>query len=233
MNEFNGIIDACSQITAKVYSHNRKKDVEGINQGVIIALGLSTVLLLCFFFLMYYGIKDDDQRARIAGYYSLAISVFITKVIGVANFFSRPEQYTSYNEMVSKTLLSFFQRLNKKYEVLGIEFDEKGIHYWIELKVNKKKRDQWRRNKGYDLNTQDQDEEEFLKNNGNNVIKQQVIIKQNKVDDQIQNNQNAFDMFDVVEEEDQQNISDGSFQSAYNEYEYTTLVKNENQTCNF
>jgi hypothetical protein len=31
MREFNGIIDTCSQITGKVYSHNRKKDVEGIN----------------------------------------------------------------------------------------------------------------------------------------------------------------------------------------------------------
>jgi len=87
MKEFNGIIDTCSQITAKVYSHNRKKDVEGINMGIIIALGLSTVLLLCFFFLMYYGIRDDDEKARIAGFFLLAISVFITLVIGVVNFF--------------------------------------------------------------------------------------------------------------------------------------------------
>lgn len=87
MKEFNGIIDTCSQITAKVYSHNRKKDVEGINQGVIMALGLSTVLLICFFFLMYYGIRDDNEKARIAGFFLLAISVFITIVIGVVNFF--------------------------------------------------------------------------------------------------------------------------------------------------
>ena len=61
MKEFNGILDTCSQITAKVYSHNRNKEVEGISKGVIMSLGLSTVLLLVFFFLMYYGIRDDDE----------------------------------------------------------------------------------------------------------------------------------------------------------------------------
>lgn len=80
------MVDTCSKLTAKVYSHNRKKDVEGIPQPVILSLGLSSVLLLCFFFLMYYGIRDDDEKARIAGFFMLAISVFITLVIGFVNF---------------------------------------------------------------------------------------------------------------------------------------------------
>lgn len=109
------------------------------------ALGLSTVLLICFFFLMYYGIRDDDEKARIAGFFLLAISVFITIVIGVVNFFQKPGKYTPYKEMVRKTLLAFFERLNKKYGNRGIEFDVRDNHYWIEIKINKKKSEAWRR----------------------------------------------------------------------------------------
>jgi len=36
---------------------------------------------------MYYGIRDDNEQARIAGFFLLGISVFITIVIGVVNFF--------------------------------------------------------------------------------------------------------------------------------------------------
>jgi hypothetical protein len=47
----------------------------------------STILLLCFFFLLYYGIRDNNKQEQIAGFILLAISVGITLVIGVVNFF--------------------------------------------------------------------------------------------------------------------------------------------------
>ena len=81
------MVDTCSKLTAKVYSHNRKKDVEGIPQSVILSLGFSTILMLCYFFLMYYGIRDDNEQIRIAGFFILAISVFITTIIGIVNAF--------------------------------------------------------------------------------------------------------------------------------------------------
>jgi hypothetical protein len=124
------------------------------------SLGLSTVLLLCFFFLMYYGIRDDNEKARIAGFFLLAISVFITIVIGVVNFFQKPGKYTPYKEMVRKTLLAFFERLNKKYGGRGLEFDVRDNHYWIEIKINKKKGDAHRRQHNYDANIYDTDEEQ-------------------------------------------------------------------------
>lgn len=109
------------------------------------ALGLSTVLLVCFFFLMYYGIRDGDEQLRIAGFFLLGISVFITIVIGVVNFFQRPGKYTPYKEMVRKTLNAFFERLNKKYGNRGLEFDVRDNHYWIEIKIKKKRSEQWRK----------------------------------------------------------------------------------------
>jgi hypothetical protein len=112
---------------------------------------------------MYYGIRDDDERARIAGFFLLGISVFITIVIGVVNFFQKPGKYTPFKEMVRKTLTAFFERLNKKYGNRGIEFDVRDNHYWIEIKINKKKSEAWRRQINYDPNEYDTDEEDERK----------------------------------------------------------------------
>jgi len=59
--EFDEIIEKVSKQTALAYSYNRKKDVEGISPAVIISLFISTILLLVYFFLMYYGIRDDVE----------------------------------------------------------------------------------------------------------------------------------------------------------------------------
>lgn len=85
--EFDPIIDTCSKLTAKVYSHNRKKDVEGISMLVVFALSISAIILFAYFFLMYYGVRDQNQRMIIAGYFMLGISVFITTIIMIVNFF--------------------------------------------------------------------------------------------------------------------------------------------------
>ena len=61
--------------------------------------------------------------------------------------------------MVRKTLLAFFERLNKKYGARGIEFDVRDNHYWIEIKINKKKGEAWRRQVNYDPNSYDTDED--------------------------------------------------------------------------
>jgi len=145
MKEYNGIIDTCSTIVAKVYSHNRNKDVEGINKFVMYSLMISTVMLFTFFFLLYYGIRDDNANLRIAGFFILGISVLITLVIGIVNFFQKPEKYTSYKDMVRKTLNVFFERLNKKYMNRGLEFEVKENHYWLQININKKKAEAWRK----------------------------------------------------------------------------------------
>jgi hypothetical protein len=60
--EYDEIVEKAAKQTALAYSYNRKKDVEGISPAVVIALFISTVLLFCYFFLMYYGIRDDDAK---------------------------------------------------------------------------------------------------------------------------------------------------------------------------
>lgn len=91
-------------MTALVYSHNRQKDVEGVRKPIIYAIAFSSILLICYIFLMYYGIRDDNDRLKIAAFFTLGISVFIATVVGVQNFFQRPDKYTPYKDMVRKTL---------------------------------------------------------------------------------------------------------------------------------
>lgn len=164
--DFDNIIEGCAKITAMVYSHNRKKDVEGISTPIILALSFSSILMLCFIFLLYYGIRDDNQNERIAGFFMLGISVFITTVIGFVNFFSRPDKYTPFKEMVRKALLKYFVSVNKEYATRGLEWDVRDNHYWIEIKINKGKAEAWRRYIHYDPNVNsDNEEQESNKNN--------------------------------------------------------------------
>ena len=85
--EYNRVVDSSSKLTALVYSENRKADVEGISYGIVYALTVTTLMLVAYFFLLYYGIRDDDQKLRIAGFFLLGLSVFITTLIGIRNFF--------------------------------------------------------------------------------------------------------------------------------------------------
>ena len=103
--DFDDIVEGCAKITAKVYSHNRIKDVEGVSNIVMLSLALASVLMICFIFLLYYGIRDDRTQEKIAGFFMLGFAVAITTIIGVINFFSRPDKYTSFKDMVKKALL--------------------------------------------------------------------------------------------------------------------------------
>lgn len=47
--------------------------------------------------------------------------------------------------MVRKTLLALFERLNKKYGSRGLEWDVRDNHYWIEIKIDRKKAEAYRR----------------------------------------------------------------------------------------
>jgi len=113
--EFDAVIDKSSKITAKVYSENRKADVEGIPSGIVATLAITTLLLVSYFFLLYYGIRDDNRKLKIAGFFLLAISVFVTANIGIRNFFQKPGRYTPFVPAVRKALDTFFDRENKKY----------------------------------------------------------------------------------------------------------------------
>ena len=150
-DEFNDAVDACSKLTAQVYSHNRKKDVEGISLGLIITLVLSSLLLISYFFLVYYGIRDKNLKLRIAGYFALGISVLVTSIIGILNCCQKPDKYTPFKDMVRKTLMSYFERLNRKWEARGIEWYVGDNHYWLEVRINKTKADAYRRLINFDI----------------------------------------------------------------------------------
>ena len=138
-----------AKLVSKVYSFNRKKDIEGISWGVIITLAFTTIMLLAYFQIMYYGIRDDNVKLRIVGYFFLAVSVFVTSIIGIANSCSKPDPYKPFKDMVKKSLLAFFERINGKMGVRGLEFSVQENHFWIELRINIKKAQEYKNSLGF------------------------------------------------------------------------------------
>lgn len=102
------------------------------------------LLVLIYFVFMYYGILYNNGNLKLAAYFLLIIACFITIVNGVINFYQSPDKYTPFKDMVRKTLLSFFDRLNKKYHDQGLSFIVHDNHYWIEIKIKKETADKWR-----------------------------------------------------------------------------------------
>ena len=96
----------------------------------------ATLLLICYTFLMYYGIRDENTRLKIAAFFCLGISALMATVIGMINFFSRPDKYTPFKDMVRKTLSTYFDRLNRKYDPRGLEWYVHDNHFWIEVRIN-------------------------------------------------------------------------------------------------
>ena len=160
--EFDNCIDTAAKLTAKVYSHNRKKDVEGIPIGINLTLAFASSLILAYFFLMYFGIKQKKEGFRTLAIFLLAISVFIVIVLTVIYLFQRPDKYPPYDAMVRKTLNAYFDRLNKKHEKQGLEWFVHEDHYWIEIRINKTTADTYRQMTNYKFED-DKSEDEALK----------------------------------------------------------------------
>ena len=111
--QFDDIVERSSKEVCLAYSHNRKKNNEGVHGWIQMSLFISTCLLLCFFFLMYYGIKEDDNKVRIAGFFALGISVFITTVVAMGNIFKSSGKNSSFFSINSYDLKDLIKKVLK------------------------------------------------------------------------------------------------------------------------
>ena len=127
------------------------------------------LLVVIYFIFMYYGILNNSYNMKLTAYFLLLISCFITIVNGVINFYQSPDKYTPFKDMVRKTLLAFFERLNKKYNDQGLSFIVHDNHYWIEIKIKKDVADKWRAQNHWQLEADDDydtedEKEEYWRN---------------------------------------------------------------------
>jgi hypothetical protein len=53
---------------------------------------------------MYYGIKEDDNKVRIAGFFALGISVFMTSVIAIGNIFKTSGKNYVLKDLIKKVI---------------------------------------------------------------------------------------------------------------------------------
>lgn len=66
--------------------------------------------------------------------------------------------------MVRKTLIGFFDRLNKKYEETGLSFEVTDNHFYIELKIRDDLARKFRQQQGWELSADaewDEEEEDY------------------------------------------------------------------------
>lgn len=71
----------------------------------------------------------------------------MTTIIGTVNFFSRPDKYTPFKDMVRKALLKYFTSVNKEYANRGLEWDVRDNHFWLEIKIDSYKAAAYRKAK--------------------------------------------------------------------------------------
>jgi hypothetical protein len=90
--------------------------VEGIQMPIIIGLFIASCLLMAYFLLLFYGIKDKNLNLKIIGCFTLGISVIIASIIGIINFCARPDKYLPFGGMVRKAVSATFERKNRIWE---------------------------------------------------------------------------------------------------------------------
>lgn len=71
--------------------------------------------------------------------------MLVTIVIGIHNFMKRPDQNIKFKDLVRKSLLQYFDKLNNKYSKQGLTFNVYDNHYWIEIKINTTIAEQYRK----------------------------------------------------------------------------------------
>jgi len=134
--EFDIQIDTISKMTAEAYSFHRKKSVEVVEPVTVAMLALTSLMMAIYFFLIYYGAFNDDRSMIVASYFLFGISMLVTIVIGIINFMKRPDQNIKFTDLVRKSLLQYFDKLNNKFSKQGLSFNVYENHYWIEIKIN-------------------------------------------------------------------------------------------------
>lgn len=86
-NDFKGVVDTASILTAKVYSHNRKKDVEGISPSQLFVLAFIFVLTFLYFIFLFYGVEHQNYDLKLTAYFILAVASFIALLNTILNFY--------------------------------------------------------------------------------------------------------------------------------------------------
>ena len=80
--------------------------------------------------------EEEGQSLIITAYFTLSVSVFVASVVGIINFVANPDKATPFKDLVRKSLLAYFKKLNKNHEKRGLEWYVHDNYFWIELKIN-------------------------------------------------------------------------------------------------
>ena len=81
-----------------------------------------------------------------------------------------------FKDIVRKTLLAYFAKLNKKYGSRGLEFYVQDNHYWIEIRIDTSKANAYRKSTNWDPNqmSEESEQDEDEQNQGPNHLPTQA-----------------------------------------------------------
>ena len=90
----------------------------------------------------------------------LALSVGITSVIGLLNFFSNPSKVTPFHMIVLNGLNKYFNQINPEFMEQGLTWKVDEYHYFLLLQIDKAKADEYRKRTNYNPALMSEGEEE-------------------------------------------------------------------------
>ena len=125
------------------------------------------MLTFLYFIFLFYGVEHQNYDLKLTAYFILAVASFIALLNTILNFYQTPDHYTPFKDMVRKTLLEFFKRLNKKYLEAGLSFDVNDNHFYIEIKIKEEVARKYRQQIQWELSKDmewDEEEDDYKEN---------------------------------------------------------------------
>lgn len=138
-DEFDLIIEKASNLMGNVYSRKRKMDSQGVPLWYKLALVLACLTAFPFLIMAYY-LPENDLWYEIMTFVLLTVSLVIVCAISLINFCKKTDEIKTYEEMIYERLGAYFEKLNEnEYYARNLEWFMVPGHYWLELRIKKRR----------------------------------------------------------------------------------------------
>jgi hypothetical protein len=138
-DEFDNVIEKASNLMGNVYSKKRKMDSQGVPFWYKLALVLACLTAFPFLIMAYY-LPENDLWYEILTFVLLAVSLVIVCAISLVNFCKKTDEIKTYEEMIYERIGAYFKKINdSEYSQRGLEWFLVPGHYWLELRIKKRR----------------------------------------------------------------------------------------------
>ncbi|CAI2376360.1 unnamed protein product [Moneuplotes crassus] len=144
-DKFDTVLTEASQLMGKVYSKKRKMDSQGIPLWYKLTLLLAMIIAIPFLIMAYY-LPENDLWYKVFTFVLLGISLTLVCTISLINFFKTMDESAyedpggNLNRMIQEKVGAYFKNLNEtEYKEKGMEWYLVPGHYWLELRIHRRR----------------------------------------------------------------------------------------------